>query len=238
MEYLLVLFPFLIIVMTVWQLAFMFNAQLHVGYSAYAAARSASVMVTADLAAEEEGVVRKESDAKATKWGRIRKAAIPGTIAVSPGSWETALGVAGVASLKRRGIGNLGERPDAKAAAARLTLMTVHHTRQSITSGTRLQRAAIKNLYAEKMTEVLINGKNRTEQLDLPGADTVTVTVNYVFSLHVPYVGALLEAMFENREMLATGKYKFLNPYPSMVLSETVTMTSWPRRRAIEPCSD
>lgn len=236
MEYLLVLFPFLIIVMTVWQLAFMINAQMHVGYAAYAAARSASVMIPANLDQEEEGVLNEEGESRNSKWARIRRAALPGTIAISPGNWETAGGVALASSIRHGNVANLGTLPSATGIFARLTLMTVHHTEQSIASGTRLQRAIVKNVYAEKMTEVLVNGKNHTEAQTLGGADTVSVTVNYVLWLHVPYVGRLLEAMFEGWQDL-TGDYVLLNPYPSMQLSETISMTAWPRKRAIEPCN-
>jgi hypothetical protein len=237
MEYLLVLFPFLIIVMTVWQLAFMINAQLHVGYAAYAAARSASVMIHADLQSEEEGLLKQDGQSGATKWARIRRAAVPGTIAVSPGNWQTAGGVALASSVRRGGLGNLGTLPDVTAIGARLTLMTVHHTKQSISAGTRFQRAIVKNVYAERMTEVLVNGRKHTEPQNLAGIDAISVTVNYVFWLHVPYVGRLLEAMFEGWKNPLTGEYVLINPFPSLQLSETITMTAWPRKRAIEPCS-
>jgi hypothetical protein len=237
MEYLLVLFPFLIIVMTVWQLAFMINAQMHVGYAAYAAARSASVMIPANLDQEEEGVLNEEGQSGKGKWARIRKAALPGTIAISPGNWVTAGGVALASSVRHGNVANLGALPNFTGIGARLTLMTVHHTEQSISSGTRFQRAIVKNVYAEKMTEVLVNGKNSKEAQSLGGADTVSVTVNYVLWLHVPYVGRLLEAMFEGWRNPLTGDYVLLNPYPSMQLSESISMTAWPRKRAIEPCN-
>lgn len=237
MEYLLVLVPFLIIVMTVWQLAFMINAQLHVGYAAYAAARSASVMIPANLEKEEEGVLNKEGQSSNSKWTRIRKAALPGTIAISPGDWATAGGVALASRLRRGNLSDLGTLPNFAGVGARLTLMTVHHTDQSIFSGTRFQRAIVKNVYAEKMTEVLVNGVKNTETQNLGGTETVSVTVNYTLWLHVPYVGRLLEAMFEGWRSPFTGEYVAVNPYPSMQLSETISMTAWPRKRAIEPCN-
>jgi hypothetical protein len=68
-------------------------------------------------------------------------------------------------------------------------------------------------------------------------ADTIEVTVRYVFWLHVPYVGRLMEAMFNDGiQNPITGEYLLLNPFPSLLLSETVTMTSWPRNRVIKPC--
>jgi len=245
MEYLLVLFPFLIIVMTVWQLAFMINAQMHVSYAAYAAARSASVMIAADYENEKEGLIKKEGDAGARKWERIRAAAIPGTLAISPGEFTSAVGVAGAYVLQHEGFGGMTALPDPVSITARLTLMTAHHTDPGIFSGTRLRRALVKNEYAERMTDVLINSVNRKNQLDLSSdglstmsSDTIEVTVKYVFWLHVPYVGRLMEAMFNDGiKNPVTGEYLLLNPFPSLLLSETVTMTSWPRNRVIKPCN-
>lgn len=237
MEYLLVLFPFLIIVMTVWQLAFMINAQMHVAYAAYAAARSASVVIPTDLQNEKEGVLKKQGDAGATKWTRIRNAAIPGTLAISPGDFGTAGLVAAASAVRRGGAGSLLQPPDISAMVGRFTLMTVHHTNPGIFSGTRLQRGVVKNAYAERMTQVLVNKQDHTKAQDMAGADRIEVTVNYIFWLHVPYVGRLMEAMFEGYKNPITGEYILLNPYPSMQLSETISMTSWPRRRAIEPCT-
>lgn len=245
MEYLLVLVPFLIIVMTVWQLAFMFNAQLHVGYSVYAAARSAAVMIPADLDGEKEGILNKQGQGGATKWSRIRKAAIPGTLAISPGEFTTGAGVALNSSLRRGGIGNLGGTPNLAAIGSRMTLMTAHYGDVGILGGTRFLRAANKNLYAEKMTSVLINEKDHRASIDLSGSDpsstkgdVITVTVNYIFWLQVPYVGAMLEAAFAKRfKNPLTGEYIFLSPYPSVPISETISMTTWPRKRAIEPCN-
>jgi hypothetical protein len=92
---------------------------------------------------------------------------------------------------------------------------------------------------------VLINGKDHTAKLDLSGSDpasptgdVITVTVNYIFWLQVPYVGPMLEAAFADRfKNPLTGEYLFLSPYPSMQLGETISMTTWPRKRAIEPCN-
>jgi hypothetical protein len=237
MEYLLVLFPFLVIVMTVWQLAFMINAQMHVSYSAYAAARSASVLIPADLKDEKEGLLKNRDAPGATKWARIHDAAIPGTLAISPGDLGTAGGVAVASKLRRGGIGTLGGLPNPASIAGRFTLMTAHHTDPGIFSGTRFLRGQVKNQYAERMTDVHVNSQDQTKTQDLEGVERVEVTVNYVFWLHVPYVGRLLEAMFEGYQNPVTGEYFLLNPYPSMVLSETITMTSWPRKRAIEPCN-
>ena len=237
MEYLLVLFPFLIIVMTVWQLAFMINAQMHVAYAAYGAARSASVVISTELTNEKEGLLKKQDDSGATKWRRIRDAAIPGTLAISPGDFGAAGMVALASSVRRGGVGNLMQLPDASAIIPRFTLMTAHHLDPGFFSGTRLQRGLVKNAYAEKMTQVLVNKQDHTKTQDLAGASRIEVTVNYIFWLHVPYVGRLMEAMFEGYQNPITGEYILLNPYPSMQLSETISMTNWPRRRAIEPCT-
>jgi hypothetical protein len=127
--------------------------------------------------------------------------------------------------------------PNGQAMLGRFTLMTAHHTDPGIFSGTRFGRGLVKNAYAERMTQVLVNRQDHTKTQDLAGVDRIEVTVNYVFWLHVPYVGRLMEAMFEGYKNPLTGEYILLNPYPSMQLSETISMTSWPRRRAIEPCT-
>ena len=241
MEFLLVLFPFLIMVMTVWQLAFMFNARLHVGYAAFAAARSAAVLIPAEYQGEKEGVLQREAEPNATKWKRIRRAAIPGTIAVSPGDMEAAAGTAALAALgggKKVQIG----APDI-AVLPRLTLMGLHYyvggssgpQNTGVFSGTRPQRTLVKDLYAQQMTQVLVNGQDNKKPQSLKTSDTVTVTVNYVFWLQVPYVGRLLEAMFKGFMNPITGEPIFRNPFPSMQITETVTMVSWRRKRSIEP---
>jgi hypothetical protein len=232
-EFLLVLFPFLFIVMTVWQLAFMFNARLHVAYSAYAAARSASVMVPAEFQAEKEGELKRESEPNASKWRRIARAAIPGTLAISPGDLRSAGGTMAFA------IGG-GRAPQFNqgtvlAAASRIGLMTAHYFDFGVLRGTRLRRAGFKSWYADNMTQVLVNGQNEKTTQNLVGSDTVTVTVNYVFWLQVPYVGGILEALFKGRVIPGTSTPAFTTPFPSMLMTETVTMPSWRRKRAIEP---
>ena len=227
MEFLMVFLPFLIIVMTVWQLAFMFNAQIFVGYSAYAAARSASVMIPADLKNEKEGMLKKAGSANTEKWQHIRRAAIPGVLPISPGSPEDALAALLVAGATNdRDLGEIDTDPAAKAG---LLLMGAHYGSTEPFQGTRIRRGLVKQLYAEKGTEVLINGKNHRQTQKLTG-QTIAVTVNYPFYLNVPYVGRLIKAAID-------GSLNQWNPYPSLELSETVHMKIWSRKRAIEPCN-
>lgn len=244
MEYLLVLMPFMIIVMTVWQFAFMANARLHVGYAAFAAARSAAVMIPAEFDKEPEGILKGNSKSPTSKWARIHKAAIPGTLSVSPGHAPTAIAVAAIASAKENDLQQLTQVPQIQPLIARLTLMGLHHPSPGITSGNRMSRTLVKSAFADKMTRVTINGASDKKNLDLSGTDLVTtvdkvtVQVDYIFWLHVPYVGKIMEAIFDNRPKIPfTNEYIFLNPYPSMKMSETVTMTVWPRHRVIKPCN-
>jgi hypothetical protein len=229
-EFLLVLFPFMFIVLTVWQLAFMFNARLHVGYAAYAAARAAAVQIPAELPGEKEGELKKYGEANAKKWEKIARAAIPGTFAISPGSFTDAGGTIAFA-----GGGSRPMRLDTAAIVPRMTLMTAHYFDLGVLGGTRLTRGLVKNWYSSQMTQVLVNGKDDRAAQDLKKVDTVTVTVNYVFWLQVPYVGRMLEALFKGRVIPGTSTPIFTTPFPSMTMSETITMTSWLRKRAIEP---
>jgi len=217
LEYLLVLLPFLIIVMTVWQLAFMFNAQLHVGYSAYTAARSAAVLISSVNGNEQEGVLKNNS----SKWKSIRRASIPGTLSISPGNEKTAAGVW-------------------PATGARLSLMAAH---TGGLSANRLRRGAVKSIYADNMTVVFINGvdhrgqdaKGKSKVADaqnLSSANIINVTVKYVFWLQVPYVGRMLELAFGDKPLSKV----LANPFPSMVLTETISMKTWPLLRATDPC--
>jgi hypothetical protein len=246
MEFLMVFFPFLIIVMTVWQLAFMFNAQIHVGYAAYAAARSASVVIPEDLQREAEYQVKKLSDASSgnqqdvPKWKRIRRAAIPGLIGISPGDEGDAAGVVGMLlanQLVQESSLNINSfQLDPQAFAARMTLMTAHYGTEGILSGNRTARGAVKAAYADQVTKVLINGQDHTKALNLSGADTVAVTVKYIFWLNVPYVGRMIEATMQGWINPLTGKPWFNNPFPSMEMTETIHMKIWTRKRAVEPC--
>jgi hypothetical protein len=234
-EFLLVLFPFLFIVMTVWQLAFMFNARLHVAYAAFTAARSASVMVPAEFQAEKEGELKSRSEANTTKWRRIQRAAIPGTLAISPGDLESAGGTMLFALGGGRPV-QFDPVGTAVGAGSRIFLMTAHYFDPDvILRGTRPVRAGVKSWYADQMTQVLVNGEDEQKTQNLALSDTVTVTVNYVFWLQVPYVGPMLEAIFKGRVIPGTSTPAFTTPFPSMLMTETVTMPSWRRKRAFEP---
>jgi hypothetical protein len=225
--------------MTVWQLAFMFNAQLHVGYSAYTAARSAAVLIPSVNSNEQEGVLKNNS----AKWKSIRRASVPGTLSISPGNEKTAAGVWAAAKTSSfiKGGGKLpGLGADLKATGARLSLMAAH---TGVLSANRLKRAAVKSTYADNMTVVFINGvdhrgqdaKGKSKVADaqnLCSANIINVTVKYVFWLQVPYVGRMLEVAFGDKPL---GKV-LANPFPSMVLSETISMKTWPLLRATDPC--
>lgn len=225
MEFLMVFLPFLIIVMTVWQLAFMFNAQILVGYSAFTAARSASVMIPASLDTEKEWQLKPQTK-KAEKWQNIRQAAIPGVLPISPGDAADAAGALGMATLTKDGAPtSVGTDP---AVGARMLLMGAHYGTTGPFSPTRMRRSFIKDMYAQSATEVLINGKNHEKAQNFKGMDTIEVTVNYLFYLNVPYVGKLFQASIE-------GLYGPLRPYPSIVLTETIHVPLWSRKRAFEP---
>ncbi|HNP34695.1 MAG TPA: hypothetical protein PKK10_02475 [Woeseiaceae bacterium] len=247
MEYLLVLMPFLVIVMTVWQFAFMVNARLHLGYATFAAARSAAVMIPAELQGEAAGKLNKESSNKESKWTRIERAARPGTIAISPGSAGDAAGVYAAHNIKNAisgGSFNAPQTPDALGTIGRITLMSMHMCDFPIfcppeaLTGTRPLRAAVKDFYAQNMTKVSIAGKDSSAaDVDLSGQEVVNVRVDYVLWLQVPWVGRLLEAMFNNSLNEQTGEPKLFNPYPSITLSEETSINLWFKKRATEPCS-
>ena len=245
MEYLLVLVPFLVIVMTIWQLAFMTNAQLHIGYATYAVARSASVMIPADMDGEEAGKLNKFSASKESKWTRILQAARPGTIAISPGDLEVAGGVFGMhqgAKLLTGGGFNGPQTPDALGTFSRITLMSMHMCGTPVfcspraLEGTRALRSAVKDYYAQNMTIVKIDNADHTTSRDIGDKEIIKVRVEYIFWLQVPWVGRVIEALNKNRAD-AEGKPLFYNPYPSMTLAEETTINVWIKRRATEPCT-
>jgi hypothetical protein len=250
MEYLLVLVPFLVIVMTIWQLAFMTNAQLHIGYATYAVARSASVMIPADMEGEEAGKLNKFSTSKESKWTRIRLAARPGTIAISPGSLEDAGGVYaahnGINAVTGGGF-NGPKTPDALGTFSRITLMSMHMCGTPVfcspraLEGTRALRSAVKDYYAQNMTFVRLgrsksNMRDHTTAQQLQDAELIRVRVEYVFWLQVPWVGRVIEALNKGFANPETGEPLFYNPYPSMTLAEETAINVWIKRRAIEPC--
>ena len=241
MEFLMVIVPFLVIVMTVWQLAFMLNANTHVGYAVFAAARSAAVIIPAEMDGEEEGKLTKASNA-VTKWTRINRAAIPGVLAISPGSAENAFGVAAANALTGRGFG-VPQSPDLIATGGRSTLMSMHMcdtpvfcAPQALKTGTRAARLLVKDVYAQNMTRVYIGDQFDNSDLDLTGQDIVKIRVDYVYWLHVPYVGRMLEAAARGFRNPLTGELIGLNPFPSIVLSEETSINVWSKKRATEPC--
>jgi hypothetical protein len=245
MEYLLALMPFMVIVMTNWQFAFMVNARLHIGYATFAAARSAAVMIPAELDGEEAGKLNKESSNKESKWTRIKRAARPGTIAISPGYAGDAAGVYALHNgigVVQSGTFNPPQTPDALGTAARITLMSMHMCGSPIfcspqaLTGTRPMRAAVKDYYAQNMTTVSVQGVNSATDANLAGQDVIKVRVDYVFWLQVPWVGRVIEALFKGFYNPQTGEPMIINPYPSTTLSEETTINVWYKKRATEPC--
>ncbi len=235
LEFLLVFFPLLVLVLAVWQLAFMVNAQVHVGYAAYAAARSASTVAFTELDNEAEGVLLNRNEPEAEKWQRIERAAIPGTLAISPGSAESA----GKAYLSTQAHGMLGDGPapnfdsiDFGSLPGQIGALTIHRPGM-ILSGSRLRRAAVKALYAQAATRVLINGRDSRGNLadgntangpyDLSSSDTLSVTVEYDFWLHVPYAGRMMYIAFGGSE-LTSGITE-----PTLTLRSTVVTPTWPQ---------
>jgi hypothetical protein len=235
LEFLLVLFPLLVIVLAVWQLAFMLNAQVHVGYAAYSAARSASTVAYMDLPDEPEGILLNASEPDAEKWQRIQRAAIPGTLAISPGSPESAAR----AYLSSKASTLLAEQAapdfdalDLAALPGRLSLMTIHRG-DAVLQGTRLARAIVKAVYAESATRVIINGRDArgnldsggqaSDTFDLSGEDTLQVTVEYDFWLNVPYAGRMMYLAFGGNELLDD------QAYPTLTLRQTVSTPAWPK---------
>ena len=229
MDFLLVMPPLMIIVFTVVQLAMMSNAQLHVAYSAYAAARSASTIAFLDLAEESEGEILARGSAGAQKWRRISRAAIPGTLAISPGSWDNALSAykftqARNFSKNPEEITDFSVNADLLGASGQLTLLAVHRG-DDFFNPQRLARGMVKAGYAGEMTRVLINGQGTDEDVDVSDG-LIEVTVEYDFWLSIPYAGAAL--------MQALDGFTFFPSYPTITLSHTVTMPTWPKVSALD----
>jgi hypothetical protein len=259
MEYLLVLIPFLIIVMTVWQVAFMLNARMHVGYSAYAAARSASVLIPMKTDDEDVGELKALGSNDSAKWKRIRRASIPGTIAISPGSAADAAGVAAANAVTRAITGGGGFNPPAApdaAMIARLTVMSMHMCNTppfcgpaALNSGTRRTRAVVKDYYAQNMTTVFINNQDHSKTQKFAGTldangdengqeqDAITIRVEYIFYMNVPWVGRMLQAVFQDSANPVANQAAALINYPSITLFQETAINTWFRKRATEPCT-
>jgi hypothetical protein len=245
MEYLMVLVPFLIIVMTIWQFAFMINARLHLGYATFAAARSAAVMIPAELDGEPAGKLSQLSGTQESKWTRIERAALPGTIAISPGTGGDAAGVYGShngINVAQSGSFTPPQTPDAVGTLARLTLMSMHMCDTPIfcepqaLTGTRPIRAAIKDYYAQNMMTVRVQGVDSSQDADLNGQEVIKVSVEYVFWLQVPWVGRVIEASAKGFLNPVTKDPMFFNPFPSITLTEETSINVWYKKRATDPC--
>jgi hypothetical protein len=238
LEFLLVFMPLLILVLAIWQLAFMLNAQMHVGYAAYAAARSASTITYMNLPDEPEGVLLNSDEPDAQKWQRIERAALPGTLAISPGSPDAAARAL-LSSEVNVALGNQGipdfDGLDLAAVPGQISLMTVHRG-DDILQGSRISRAAVKALYAQNATRVLINGRDAggrddgggssSNPYDLTGSSVLRVTVEYDFWLNVPYAGRMMRLAFGGVELPDD------DSYPTLTLRETVAINTWPRLSA------
>ena len=120
-----------------------------------------------DLPDEPEGVLLNRGESGAEKWQRIERAAIPGTLAISPGNAETAAKAFVSASANARlegdpapnfSAGDLGSLP------GQITLMTAHRGGE-ILEGTRIGRTVVKAMYAQAATRVLINGRDASGRL-------------------------------------------------------------------------
>lgn len=228
-EFLLVLLPLMSIVLVVIQLALMLNAQMNVAYSAYTAARSASTVAYMDLGgAETEG----QLSIGGQKWQKINRAAMPGVIAISPGSLDAA-GLAFTSAEIDR-TQNSGFNPplpglsDVAAAASQVTLMSAHRDSAIVGSTGRLTRAGVKVAYARVATDVKINGSNREQALSLGGAETLNVTVEYNFWMNIPYAGGALKAVIDNSNFQLSSAVG----YPTLKITESVAVTAWPKRKA------
>lgn len=235
LEFLLVFFPLLVLVLAVWQLAFMLNAQMHVGYAAYAAARSASTVVFLDLPDEPEGVLLNNAEPNAAKWQRIHRATIPATLPISPGNASSAasayLSSTLYQSLEDRSAPDF-DLVDLGALPGQLSVMTAHRG-TAITEGNRISRAAVKALYAQAATRVLINGRdadgNQSDgnqagnTYNLAGVEFLRVTVEYDFWLNVPYAGRMMRIAFGESGLLDNISH------PTLTLRETVAINAWPQ---------
>ena len=240
LEFLMVLLPLLIIVLAFVQVSLMINAQLHVGYAAYAAGRSASTVIYEKTDNEEEGILNNAGTEGATKWTRIKRATAPALLPVSPGSATAAAKAyasykAGVAIDSQSWDGVAFDSSPA-SVVGQLGPMVLHRG-GDFYEGSRVQRGVVKSLYADVATEVWINGRNAagedkeggqtTEPYDLSSEDTLTVDVTYQFWLNVPYAGRTMKTAMD-------WQFAFLDSLlvPTIELSETVVVSAWRKRKA------
>lgn len=240
LEFLLVLIPLLIIILAFIQIALMMNARLHVGYAAYAAARSASTVVYSETDNEPIGVLLNSGEENAEKWQRIERATASALLPISPGSATAAAKAYASFSASRviddQSFGGVDFGIDGMAAAGRLTAMVIHRAGDAW-DGTRIQRSAVKSLYTDLATTVWINDRNseggmrdgseQSGNYDLSSSDTLSVRVDYEFWLSVPYAGRAMKLAFDAAWILQS---RFLTP--TLTISDTVVVTAWRKRKA------
>ena len=228
LEFLLVLMPLMAVVLAVWQVALMINAQMNVSYAAYTAARSASVVAFMDLPNEDEGALVADGE----KWQKINRAALPALIAISPGGWQQAMGARSSAEVDNAQDSDfspsLPGTSDALALIPQVTVLTLHRGGAVLTSGSRTTRAGVKALYAGLASNVSINGSDRDDAINVSNDETLTVSVEYDFWLNVPYAGRMMKAAFDN----AGFQFSSLIGYPTLRLSESVVVRTWPKQKA------
>ena len=242
LEFLMVLLPLLIIVLALIQISLMINAQLHVGYAAFAAGRSASTVIYEKTDAEDEGVLANASNEGSTKWVRIKRATVPALLPISPGRVKSA--VKAYAAFEASAVvdggsfGGISFDSVPESLLGQLGPMVMHRGGDFYTQlPTRAERGAVKALYADLATEVWINGRNAdgelkeggesAEAFDLSEADTLTVDVSYHLWLNVPYAGRTMKTAMD-------WEFAFLSPFlvPTTELSETVVVSAWRKRKA------
>lgn len=242
LEFLMVFIPLLIIVLALIQISLMINAQLHVGYAAFAAGRSASTVIYEKTDSEEEGILANASDDGSTKWLRIKRATVPALLPISPGGMGDAAKAYGAfeagAVVDGGSFGGISFDTVPASLAGQLGPMVIHRGSAFYTPNTtRLGRGAVKALYADLATEVWVNGRNAdgelkeggesAEPLDLTDADTLTIDVTYQFWLNVPYAGRAMKTAMN-------WEFALLSPFlvPTTELSETVVVSAWRKRKA------
>jgi hypothetical protein len=188
-----------------------------------------------ELPDEPEGVLLNSDQPNAAKWRRINRAAIPGTLPVSPGNADSAT-QAWLSSTINQAFDEQAapdfNAVDVGALPGQLSVMTAHRG-TAITEGKRIRRAAVKALYAERATRVLINGRDAYgnqrdggqagDSYNLAGAGILQVTVEYDFWLNVPYAGRMMRLAFGGSGLLDN------ITHPTLTLRETVAINGWPQ---------
>ena len=242
LEFLMVLLPLFIIVLALIQISLMINAQLHVGYAAFAAGRSASTVIYEKTDAEDEGILANASDDGSTKWVRIKRATVPALLPISPGRMESAAKAYAAfeagAVVDGGSFGGVSFDSAPESLIGQLGPMVIHRGLTFYQENTtRLGRGGVKALYTDLATDVWVNGRNAdgelkeggesAEAFDLSDADTLTVEVTYHFWLNVPYAGRTMKTAMD-------WEFAFLSPFlvPTTQLSETVVVSAWRKRKA------